>query len=262
VILQWVSRLEGLGVPLHNPPALLRWNSRKTYLAELQDKGWSEAAGKPPGVTVPRTVVVPAGSSVEAVRGLLEAAGLAEEELVVKPVVGASGVGAVRGRGPGAAVGRAEEVLVQEFLPEVAARGEYSLIFFGGQFSHAVRKVNTTGDFRVQGQYGGSFEPAALEGQEGEDILAFATSVLRLAGLPDNLLYARSPSFSLSFSGCRVDLTLAGLAHTPTLMELELFEPALFTGGDQAAGRRLAQALWAAIGGRGLGGGIVKGQTS
>lgn len=108
------------------------------------------------GVAVPRGVVVPQGSSEAEVVQLLKAEELQGKELVVKPVVGAYGVGAARVRASllqarevvCRAVG--EVVLVQQFVPGVTQRGEYGLIFFQGEFSHTVRKFNTTGDFRVQ----------------------------------------------------------------------------------------------------------------
>ena len=37
--MQWIEMLERLGAPLHNPGNILKWNSSKTYLVELQDKG-------------------------------------------------------------------------------------------------------------------------------------------------------------------------------------------------------------------------------
>src|SRR2546423_1982960 len=37
--LAWVARLERAGVPLWNPPALLRWNSHKGYLRDLAARG-------------------------------------------------------------------------------------------------------------------------------------------------------------------------------------------------------------------------------
>src|SRR3989449_9514613 len=39
--LAWVARLERAGVPLWNPPALLRWNSHKGYLPDLAAPGVS-----------------------------------------------------------------------------------------------------------------------------------------------------------------------------------------------------------------------------
>ena len=49
---------------------------------------------------------------------------------------------------------------VQPFLPAIESHGEWSLVFLGGEFSHAVRKWPAPGDFRVQTQVGGRFEPA------------------------------------------------------------------------------------------------------
>ncbi len=41
------------------------------------------------------------------------------------------------------------DMLVQPFLPEIVSDGEWSLLFFGGEYSHAVRK--RTGDRRLPG---------------------------------------------------------------------------------------------------------------
>src|SRR2546430_11127298 len=37
--LAWVVRLERAGIPLWNPPAVLRWNSHKGYLPDLAARG-------------------------------------------------------------------------------------------------------------------------------------------------------------------------------------------------------------------------------
>src|SRR3989442_8389994 len=39
--LAWVARLERAGIPLLNPPAVLRWNSHKGYLRDLAARGVS-----------------------------------------------------------------------------------------------------------------------------------------------------------------------------------------------------------------------------
>ena len=68
--------------------------------------------------------------------------------------------------------------------------GEFSLIFFNGVYSHCVRKFNLTGDFRIQGGYGGKFEQMALDDEEGCIIKSFAEKVLQAAPF-QNLMYAR-----------------------------------------------------------------------
>ncbi len=59
------------------------------------------------------------------------------------------------------------------------------LIFIGGRFSHAIRKIPAAVDFRVQAEYGGQWHPATPSG-----------SVLRQAdkvygAVNEDLLYAR-----------------------------------------------------------------------
>jgi hypothetical protein len=55
-----------------------------------------------------------------------------------------------------ALVARGAQV-VQPFLPEIR-EGEWSLIFLGGEFSHAVVKRPAEGAFRVQHDFGGTVE--------------------------------------------------------------------------------------------------------
>jgi glutathione synthase/RimK-type ligase-like ATP-grasp enzyme len=99
------------------------------------------------------------------------------------------------------------DVIVQPYAPSVV-RGETSLVFFGGELSHAVRKVPKDGDYRVQALHGGTEE--VHEATAGE--LEVAAAAMALA--PDELSYAR------------VDfIEVQGQA---TLMELELIEPDLF----------------------------------
>ena len=88
-----------------------------------------------------------------------------------------------------------KQFIFQEFIPEILTNGEYSLIYFDGFFSHAVRKFNTSGDFRIQGVYGGQFENIDLEKMEtGDMIRKFADDVL--CKIPfKHILYARYSYF-------------------------------------------------------------------
>jgi glutathione synthase/RimK-type ligase-like ATP-grasp enzyme len=54
-----------------------------------------------------------------------------------------------------------DRVLVQEFLPGIA-HGELAGVFFDGAFSHGLRRVPLAGEFRINSQYGGTMEAAAL----------------------------------------------------------------------------------------------------
>ena len=127
-----------------NPPALLRWNSDKAYLAELADAGVS---------TVP-TLAVEACCDAD-----LEEARrrFGSDWLVIKPPVSASATGTHR-LGPSDDLppdSRGRPMIVQPLIDEIASTGEFSLMLFDGQLSHTVVKRPKSGDFRVQPHLGG-----------------------------------------------------------------------------------------------------------
>ncbi|MFL9603558.1 RimK family alpha-L-glutamate ligase, partial [Aeromonas dhakensis] len=78
------------------------------------------------------------------------------------------------------------DLVVQQYLPEIT-EGEWSLIFFGGQYSHAVRKCPAEGDFRVQTHFGGS----ARAELPPETIVETAADILRDIPGREDPLYAR-----------------------------------------------------------------------
>ncbi|HWZ27133.1 MAG TPA: hypothetical protein VNX15_01135 [Gemmatimonadales bacterium] len=217
--LSWVDRVERSGAVLHNAPALLRWNSDKHYLRDLETAGvdvvhtrWSDET---PGLTL--------------------AALLAEEgwdEVVIKPVVSASATDTWRippGRAPEweerfREMTRRGAIMIQPFVSEVSAEGEWSLVFIGGEFSHSMLKRPAPGDFRVQAELGGSQQAITAD----PALVRVAREVLsRVPGAPS---YAR-------IDGCVVSGRFR-------IMEVELLEPTLyFTEGPAAAGRLAALVL-------------------
>ncbi|HVE80232.1 MAG TPA: hypothetical protein VNA89_15305 [Gemmatimonadaceae bacterium] len=216
--LRWLDRVEATGTRVENAPAVLRWNAEKTYLRDLA------ACGVP---VVPTRWVRPGGDV--ALDVLLGEAGW--DEAVVKPIVSASATDTWRtGRASAAAdaarfrdLAARGGVMVQPFLPVVAAEGEWSLVFLDGTFSHAVLKRPAAGDFRVQHEHGGSAEPVA----PSPALVRQARAAL--AAAPGDPLYAR-------VDGC----VIAGRLH---VMELELIEPSLFLALAPDAPARLARAV-------------------
>lgn len=202
------------GAPLFNPPALLRWNSDKRYLAALAAAGVA---------TVPTRFVARAdAAALAAARAAFRATGL-----VVKPRISAASHATTR-VGPDDAAPDLPDAMIQPFIPAVQQEGELSLFYFGGARGHAVRKVAAAGDFRVQREYGGAFTaalPTAAEIELAETALAAA---------PATPLYAR------------VDM-VTGPAGAPLLMELELIEPDLFLDHDPDDGAAFAEALVRAL---------------
>lgn len=216
----WFGQLEtweSAGLHMVNPPAVLRWNSTKTYLVEMAGKG---------------APVVPTHAhdvlTREAIDAALDAFGV--EEVVVKPQVSAGSHETVRVKRHGSLEGGPTgPALIQPFLPAVGEEGELSLFYFDGVFSHAVAKVAVAGDFRVQPQFGGKATGIAPE----PEALRAAEMALEAVGAP--LTYAR------------VDL-IRGLEHTPQLMELEAIEPDLFLEHAHDQGEAFARAVVRAIG--------------
>lgn len=215
--LAWTRRVEA-GTVLHNPAALIAWNSDKTYLRELAK------AGAP---TVP-TVWVERDDGVDLEQTLAKRGW---EEVVIKPVVdlGAKNLHRVR-----ASSGEAQDALdtvlsrhdamVQPFLPSLETEGETSLVYINGTFTHAVRKRPAAGDFRVQSIWGGTFE--RIEPTTSQTEIA-EQAITQLDEAP---LYAR------------IDL-VTDPAGEPSLIELELIEPNLYLGTNPPAAARLANAV-------------------
>jgi glutathione synthase/RimK-type ligase-like ATP-grasp enzyme len=189
--LQWIDFLQQSGIALINSPDLIRWNADKIYLAELI------AAG----ITTPETVFLNAGEQ-------LDLAVLCAERnwpaAVVKPRISASAYRTER-RSSGVASGPA---VVQRYISAVENTGEWSLVYFNSEFSHAVIKKPRAGDFRVQQELGGTAEIA----RPPEAALKFAATVL--SQLPSPAIFAR------------VDVIAD--RNEILLMELEVIEPELF----------------------------------
>ena len=226
--LRWIAELEAEGIPVFNSAPLVRWNVDKLYLRDLEAKG---------------TTIVPTlwaddhasnmdlndGSSLQ---GKLREVGW--HKAVIKPRISATAhrtllVSTAEAddvqshfddlrRGPG--------VMLQKFMESIATEGEWSVIFFGGRFSHAVLKRPRSGDFRVQNDFGGTSQLA----DPPMHVLVAASRALQAVNAT---IYAR------------VDGVVGdGQFH---LMELELIEPALFLADHPEAATRFAKAIAKAL---------------
>ncbi len=219
----WIDALEAAGAPMWNPAAVLRWNMEKTYLRDLERAGvatvpteWLEKGTKPDL------------GGLLAERGWMDA--------VVKPVISAAATRTWRvSHATVLDVGAqfaesldAGDVMVQPFMPEIQTRGEWSLMFIDGDFSHAVRKMPTEGDFRVQTGFGGR----SITDQPDGEVVRAARRVLDVA--PSPWLYAR-------VDGIETD---AGFV----LLELEMLEPSLFFSHTTSGAARFAEAVVVVVG--------------
>ena len=210
-----LDRLERDSVPVLNPVPLLRWNSDKRYLAELGEKG----------IGVIPTLLVESLDDA----ALSLARERFGEELVIKPPVSAAADGTHRisAGTPVPEQSNGRPMLVQPFLPSVAMEGEYSIMVFGGAFSHAIVKRPKAGDYRVQPHLGGTEHPCPPPPG------AIELALLALGAAPASAAYAR------------VDM-VRGDDGQLAVIELELIEPALWLQHSPDGGEAFVRAISAA----------------
>jgi len=222
--LAWIDDAARTAV-VHNAPATLRWNAHKAYLNEL-------AAA---GISVTPTVVCKRGKRHDLAAVLSERGW---HEAVVKPAISASSymtaiVGATPhpalrsgdldarfltdGQSHLEAILASRDALVQPFMPEIFTRGERSLIYFDGVFSHCIQK----NAFNAGPGLGAAVSADAAE-------RALAEAALRFV--------AQTPLYA------RVDI-LRDASGVERLMELELLDPELYVRFDPGAPRAFAEAI-------------------
>jgi glutathione synthase/RimK-type ligase-like ATP-grasp enzyme len=212
--LAWIDALEAGGARLLNPPALLRWNVRKTYLLEM-------AAA---GLAVPKTIRLTDASS-DAVARAMEQKGW--RTAVLKPVSSQNGHGIQKldraNRAQWSVEDMTGDMLLQEFQQDVGALGETTMTFIDGTFSHAVRRILKPGEWRANPQYGITYERVEVS----RDVIDTAQAYVDF--LPQTPLYAR------------VD----GLVRSTgfMLMELELIDPYLYLEFAPGSADAMARAV-------------------
>ncbi len=198
---------------LLNPWPVIDWNAHKSYLLDLQRAG----------VPVMPTQLIRQGNKLE----MLEEH---DGPMIIKPAVGIGASGIARGHAADESFRDhlsqlllTSDVLAQPYNPSIEEQGEVSLIFVAGEYSHAVRKIPATGDFRVQKKHGGSVvdhEPTTAERSVAKQTLST---------LEHDVAYAR--------------VDLVDWSGSPAVMELELIEPELFLGRCPSAVKKFSRFL-------------------
>lgn len=213
-----------------NPPEIVSWNVDKRYLRDLAEAG----------VRIIPTLFTEGVTDEDVARARAD---FGQKALVLKPAISAgakntlvwegdalseldSDVRDVEDKKLAVPVGPA---MIQPFMPAIRSEGEWSLIFFVGQFSHAVLKTPKSGDFRSQPDYDALLRALTPP----PEALALAQSAIDFIGR-DRLLYAR------------VDMVRAEDGGF-CLMELELIEPDLYLTYDLEASMRFKDAVESAM---------------
>lgn len=215
--LQTLDSIEQV-IPLYNSAELVRWNSHKGYLKDLEEGG----ARLIPTLWIDQVDDAAFAAAFET---------LGSDDLVFKRQVGAGADGQYRLSRTDPRPDMPHPMMVQPFLPMIQQEGEYSFIFINGAFSHALLKQAKAGDYRIQSTYGG-IETAIMPDKQD---LRDAADILEI--LRDVPLYAR------------VDM-LRGEDGRLLLMELELIEPYLYPLEGKRLGLLMAMAVNAKLAGR------------
>ncbi|MDI7776184.1 hypothetical protein [Asticcacaulis sp. EMRT-3] len=227
-----MAGFEARHLRVFNPPEIVSWNVDKHYLHDLAQAG----------VRIVPTLFVDQLNDAEVARARAD---FGQTALVLKPQISAGAKNTLIWQGdllPRLGEGDHDVVagaiaalppdgpaMIQPYMPAIASEGEWSLIFFAGEFSHAVLKTPKSGDFRSQPDYDANLR--ALE--PPPEAMALAMQALDFIG-PDRLLYAR------------VDMVRAEDGGF-CLMELELIEPDLYLAYDLEASMRFKDAVERAL---------------
>src|SRR5262245_18464118 len=109
--------------------------------------------------------------------------------------------------------------MLQPFVPEIVADGEWSFLYFGKKFSHAVVKTAKLGEFRDQWTLGGTHKKLEASAALQEQVDAIFEKLDPLCG------------------GGRLYTRISGLVQNGQFLvtEIELTEPYLFMAEDSNA---------------------------
>ena len=224
---QWATDAQQQTRLIHNAQ-IIRWNTDKHYLAELEANG----------VAIAPTVWFEQGTSLSVAKIMAEQGW---QRGFLKPIFGQSARETLRFDATGDGIQQAqahvdrlcatEGLMLQPYLPAVETEGEISAIFYDGTLAQIVQKIPVVGDYRVMDDFGATDQPATL------DEAGLAACSRALAAIPAHfdVLYAR------------VDL-LKDLNGNWVLTELELVEPSLFFRHAPHTAEQLVQALLRRIG--------------
>ena len=226
---RWIDAVSEASCLL-NPAHVLRWNSHKFYLRDLERRG----------IPIVPTVWVERGDSVR-LSMLLDTAGW--PDAVIKPAYGASADGIIRVDRSDPEQERGEllfrrlievqDVLVQPYLSTIAEDLERALVFIDGHYSHTVTKhpfMHAESDLALR-----SSQPPGTSGEIPVEATALEIEVAynALSESPSGHVYAR------------VDLVRE--SDSLRVMEVELIEPTLYLYAHPPAARDLANAILARV---------------
>jgi hypothetical protein len=225
--LSWL-RVTSTVTRVHNPYAIVEWNSDKRYLAELRD------AGIP---VIPTKFVT--SPDVSVLRDALDELG---NDVVVKPSISAGSHDTLRYRDASlvladvaAHVVRIVEsgavAMVQPYEAGIDELGETGMVWLNGVLSHAFRKGAIL-----------AVAPDMGNGLYAAEDIASRTATAAEVALGDRIMGFLRERFGDAPLYARVDV-IPDSEGRPQLMELELVEPSFFLAHAPGADDRVASAF-------------------
>jgi len=204
---------------LINSSKLIQWNVDKHYLKDLENNGVHivESHFIEQGTTSTlsqihnklgwnKTVLKPCISGTARHTYVIDQSNINDYELEFKGLI------------------KNESFLLQPFQESILSRGEVSIIIINGHFTHAILKLAKFGDFRVQGDFGGTYTSYQPTPQE----IKFAEKTIKACN--EQPVYAR------------VDIITDNSGNI-ALTELELVEPELWFRENNNAAKLLSKAI-------------------
>lgn len=202
--IQVLEKIDNSKAELLNGFDIVKWNINKKYIGELEKKG----------ITIVPTIY---DSRLNQEKFIEYFNKFKSDEIIIKPLVSANADNTFRLTIHDAEMNLAriqnifknDIFMAQPFIRSVIEEGEYSLFFFGENYSHCILKTPKENDFRVQEEHGGKLKSIIAN----EEFIQLARNII--SKLPSLPLYSR------------VDLVRLG-NNSFGLMELELIEPSLY----------------------------------
>lgn len=212
----WITELASAGINIANPCQLMQWLLDKHYLADLSRQGIA---------TIP-TTYLKYSTNID-----LSAMFREKGQYILKPCISNAGVGLYHIASLADAEQYQNEMdhalstqsyMLQDFIPEIKTQGEWSLIYIGGKYSHAIHKLPAQNEIMCHAERGGTL----CFGVEPPDrVIDFANRVFskipdaftastNVKIYPEDILYLR--------------LDIIETPSTPVLVECEGVEPELF----------------------------------
>lgn len=200
---------------LLNPIDVINWNIDKKYLIELQNQNLP---------TVPSRWF--SDLTKENIASCFDDLNQGQG-IIVKPTISASSQGIQKINSVDELQEQQNEKdwLVQPFIPSIEEFGEYSLLYYSKEFSHAICKLPKAGEYRSQEEFGSSLSAWTPD----KEALKLAEHILEI--IPKNHLYAR------------IDLIKKPNSNQYYIMEVEMIEPAMFLRFSDNAASNFANAI-------------------